>query len=219
VGPNPSNPRRVRAACHGSTTPNFGVLVFEQFLDQATVRRIEELVRTERARFQPSTAINAGMVTVEPTRRAAITLTQTPRWVVDGFTGRLDGVLEFVCARFGLRPNPTGHQWDVHVTATPPGGGFVPHIDNGTPAIADRVLSWVYHVANGSFTGGELTLYDAREPRALLDGLTRRATVLPTPNTLVVFPSWLVHEITPVGSSSDSLGRTTVHGWLRWPRA
>jgi len=225
-GPYPGGPQPIApGGMPWQLEPTFGVLVFEQFLDHATAARLADLVRVEHRSFLPSTVINDGVVSVDTTRRAARSLPETPEWVVDCFVPRLDALLEFACSRFGVTPDVAAHQWDVHVTVTPLGGGFVPHIDNGNPLIADRVLSWVYYLGNGGVSGGDLTLYDAREPRALLEGLTRRASVAPEPNTLVIFPSWLVHEITPVipiadsgGATPDELGRKTVHGWLRWPR-
>jgi Rps23 Pro-64 3,4-dihydroxylase Tpa1-like proline 4-hydroxylase len=80
----------------------------------------------------------------------------------------------------------------------------------------DRLLSGVYyfHAEPKGFTGGELRLFRfgsdaAAEPGDWMD-------IPPEQNSLVVFPSWVRHQVLPVHCPSDAFSdsRFAVNCWM-----
>ena len=111
-------------------------------------------------------------------------------------------------------PFPIG-EIETQVTVSRGGDYFRRHDDNGSPETAQRRISYVYYVHREPrpFGGGELVVYGARGP-----GGERGVYVIePDNDTLVVFPSNLLHEVRPVNASSLSPldTRVTVNGWVR----
>lgn len=107
---------------------------------------------------------------------------------------------------------------ELQVTASNDGEWFRPHRDSGHGPVASRELTFVYycHREPRAFSGGDLRLFgfgdSAEDP-----GAQRRAeTITPVQNSVVFFPSHLLHEVTPVsapgGRFEDS--RLTYNGWL-----
>ena len=104
------------------------------------------------------------------------------------------------------------------MTAHGDGDFFAPHTDNGLPDIAHRFLSYVYyfHQEPKRFTGGHLNLYKT----VFANGTNMRGALVadidPPRNALVVFPSYVHHEVTPIQCSSRALAdqRLTINGWF-----
>jgi SM-20-related protein len=92
-------------------------------------------------------------------------------------------------------------------------GRFVPHIDTGTTLTQLRVLSCVYYFAPSPlrFTGGALRLLPKRDEQTL-----HTVDIMPETDTLVIFPSWLFHEVLPVETPSNAWadGRFAVNCWF-----
>jgi len=105
---------------------------------------------------------------------------------------------------------------EAQISASNHGDYFRCHTDNGAGDVASRDITFVYffHREPKQFIGGELRLYDS-PPRSGEISPTYHA-IVPEQNQLVVYPSSLSHEITPVecpsGTFADS--RFTVNGWL-----
>jgi Rps23 Pro-64 3,4-dihydroxylase Tpa1-like proline 4-hydroxylase len=98
------------------------------------------------------------------------------------------------------------------------GDFFNTHTDNGLPEIAHRTMSYVYyfHREPKRFTGGHLRLY-----RTVIEDGTHSAGALvadidPPRNGLMVFPSYIQHEVSPISCPSSALAdqRLTLNGWL-----
>jgi SM-20-related protein len=100
------------------------------------------------------------------------------------------------------------------------GGHFGSHIDTMEGTQRVRVLSCVYYFAATPrrFTGGQLRLYGF--PRRTVQGEcppTRSfVDVEPETDSLVIFPSWLRHEVLPVGVPSGAWSdrRFTINCWI-----
>jgi hypothetical protein len=144
-------------------------------------------------------------------------LPQTPEYVRSIFNPLLRDMIEFAANRFRLTP-PSRYTVDIRVMVTPPDGGSIAYADAREPGGKDRQITWIYCVESGEpYHGGELVLYETEHASQLQRRLTRRITVPPAPNALIMFPSSLVHEITPVvARGSAAATRPTVQGWLRW---
>ena len=105
---------------------------------------------------------------------------------------------------------------EAQITASNHGDYFRCHTDNGVGEIATRDITFVYFFNREpkQFVGGELRLYDS-PPQSSAGAPTYHA-IVPEQNQLVIFPSSLSHEITPVECSSGAFAdsRFTVNGWL-----
>jgi SM-20-related protein len=109
---------------------------------------------------------------------------------------------------------------EFEITAYPDGGHISAHIDTRTAAERVRVLSCVYYFSATPrpFSGGELRLHgfpkrtapgEAAAPLPYVD-------IAPETDTLVVFPSWLSHEVRPVRVPSNAWAdsRFTINCWI-----
>jgi SM-20-related protein len=106
---------------------------------------------------------------------------------------------------------------EFEISAHGDGGHFSSHVD--TTDIPDRVriLSCVYYFAKTPrrFQGGELRLFGFPNLRGVpLAAPT--ADVVPETDSLVVFPSWLTHEVRPVRVPSQvwADGRFAINCWI-----
>jgi hypothetical protein len=121
-------------------------------------------------------------------------------------------------ARLGLIEAHVEPQ-EFQVSAHRDGGHFLTHVDTVDELARVRVLSCVYYFAATPrrFSGGELRLYGfpvapGRSGRAVPSAVD----IAPETDTLVVFPSWLSHEVRPVrvpsGAFADS--RFAIYCWF-----
>lgn len=109
---------------------------------------------------------------------------------------------------------------EFEITAYPDGGRISEHMDVGGRSDRIRILSCVYYFSATPrpFSGGELRLYGF--PKRAVSGETAAplpyVDVEPEVDTLVIFPSWLRHEVRPVrvpsGAWADS--RFTINCWI-----
>ena len=107
---------------------------------------------------------------------------------------------------------------EAQITASNHGDFFRWHSDDGQFDVARREMTFVYffHREPKQFSGGELLLHHSvRTPTGYTPGGEYRA-IVPQQNQLVVFPSSLAHEITPVECPSKAFAssRLTVNGWF-----
>ena len=118
-----------------------------------------------------------------------------------------------------LRVNPLPlNAMECQVTAHGDGDFFATHTDNGTPEIAHRRISYVYyfHREPKQFSGGHLCLYHT----LYQDGYGKfgrlAADIDPPRNGLMIFPTFVCHEVTPIQCASRAFTdqRLTLNGWL-----
>ncbi len=108
---------------------------------------------------------------------------------------------------------------ELEINAYGDGGLFAPHIDTNEQSQRVRVLSCVYYFARTPrpFTGGELRIHGLPTLSAgQVAGPPVYVDVAPEPDTMVMFPSWVRHEVMPVGVPSGAWldGRFTLNCWL-----
>jgi SM-20-related protein len=98
------------------------------------------------------------------------------------------------------------------------GDFFETHTDNGLPEIAHRTMSYVYyfHREPKRFTGGHLRLYRTVIHEGTHSAGDLVADIDPPRGGLMVFPSYIQHEVTRVSCPSAALQdqRLTLNGWL-----
>jgi SM-20-related protein len=105
------------------------------------------------------------------------------------------------------------------ITAYRDGGHIGEHIDTYDRPERVRILSCVYYFATNPrrFSGGELRLYGF--PKSSVAGgsvPTPFADIKPYTDTLVVFPSWIRHQVMPVCVPSKAWldSRFTINCWM-----
>ena len=133
------------------------------------------------------------------------------------FERRLGGILPGVRRELGIPWFPVG-KVERQLTVHGSGGFFVPHVDTGSPIVADRRISCVYyfHASPRRFTGGELKLYDTWVTPSGTTGAATHTTLAPVDNSIVFFPSDAFHEVCPVHPDTDAFGdsRFTITIWF-----
>ena len=98
------------------------------------------------------------------------------------------------------------------------GGHFAPHIDTFGTLDRVRILSCVYYFASTPhrFSGGILRLHGFPTSSAKSGVQPQTIDVMPETDSLVIFPSWLGHEVLPVEVPSRAWadGRFTINCWF-----
>lgn len=94
------------------------------------------------------------------------------------------------------------------------------HNDNGSAEAATRRLTYVYYFYREpkAFSGGALRIYDSKITNDFyIVAAETFHTIEPHNNSLVLFPSYYLHEVLPVSCPSQSFAdsRFTVNGWVR----
>lgn len=228
--PSTSPPSHIRAT--GATQPYTGgvalmeavepspdqCMVLDEFLTSAELNVLMRYALEQESQFQISEVLSPGLT------GGAIDYEQRRSRVLMDFGGhekiitdRLLIALPRVLQKWGRDPFRISHI-ESQTTASNDGDFFRCHSDNGAPEVATREVTFVYffHREPKEFSGGELRVYDSSPESDGYPATSNCRTIVPEQNQLVLFPSRLSHEITPVecpsGKFADS--RFTVNGWL-----
>lgn len=134
------------------------------------------------------------------------------------FDGRIREIVPDALNYFKL-PLLSRTKLETQLSTHGDGGYYRIHNDNGSPDTASRVLTYVYyfHRHPVAFKGGQLRLYDSRVESGHWRPAETFVELNPENNTLVFFPSRIMHEVLPTYCSSGSFadGRFTLNGWVR----
>jgi hypothetical protein len=209
-----SNLRKARTT-HSSVMALPYVLL-DEFLAPAELTCLVQYALAHESDFRISEVISPNGDTRGPDfehRRSRVLMDLGPHQ--DVVVQRLLGCLPQVLEKLDLEAAPITRV-EAQMTASNHGDYFRCHTDNGAGEIATRDITFVYFFNREpkQFVGGELRLYDS--PPQSSAGSPTYHSIVPEQNQLVIFPSSLSHEITPVecpsGAFADS--RFTVNGWL-----
>ncbi len=98
---------------------------------------------------------------------------------------------------------------EVKLTAHGQGGFFKIHQDGFAGANGQaRYVSWIYyfHRIPKAYTGGDLVMFDSNsEEKSHCFSPSDYTRIVPQDNTIVFFPSWYFHGVTPVTLLSPSV--------------
>ncbi|MGE0154407.1 MAG: 2OG-Fe(II) oxygenase [Reyranellaceae bacterium] len=184
--------------------------IVDDFLPAALHAEVLRFALAHRQALQPAATVGAAQ---PDWRRSQVD--RTPDFAAP--------VLALVCreaeaavGRFGLEPFEMASR-DIQFTAHNDGDYYKAHRDWAPQTTHHRRLTFVYylHRQPRGFAGGGLRLFDTpQEGEGFFD--QAYATVLPLDNRLVVFPSYVWHEVEkivcPGRLYEDS--RFTLNGWL-----
>lgn len=193
-------------------------VVFDEFLVPEELDRLTQHTLDHEADFQISEVIspgvNAGTVDYEA-RRSHVLMNQDEETAV--LTQRIQAFLPRILQKLGQEVFPVS-QVEAQITASNHGDFFYCHTDDSAVEISTRALTFVYffHREPKAFSGGELRIYDSQRENGQWVKADQCQTIVPEQNRIVLFPSSLVHEITPVECPTEVFAdsRFTVNGWF-----
>ena len=200
------------------------VFVKRDFLTKPELHALTKYVMEHEPDFAPSTVIphEGPESTADLSYRKSLVLYNLGEYT-SLIQDRLLALLPDVLAAFKRAAFPIS-QFDIQLTASNDGDFFKVHQDNSSEEINHREISFVYyfHSEPKAFTGGQLKLYNSQDGAVEHSQKKTAQTITPRQNTVVLFPSYLDHEVLPVRCPSRKFvnSRFTVNGWImREPEA
>jgi SM-20-related protein len=187
-------------------------LVFHDFLDEDMVAGLLEYTIANKAAFQP-TMVGSEKRRPDPAIRVSLA-TRDLGSFKPILRAKFLALIPDLVAKLQATPVDTP-KLELQLVAHGDGAFYKRHIDTKTASGANniRVLSGVYyfHVQPKAFTGGALRLYAIGDP-----SMTTFADIEPEHNTLLVFPSWVLHEVMPVSCPSHRFvdSRFAINCWV-----
>ncbi|MEM7134229.1 MAG: 2OG-Fe(II) oxygenase [Chloroflexota bacterium] len=136
--------------------------------------------------------------------------------IKEAFLEQIHSTLQTLFPHLGHHPfTPT--RTELQLTMHLDGDYFTLHRDRGSVGKAiGRNVTFVYyfHSEPRRFTGGDLLLFDSAE-KINFPG-KNYTRVFPTNNSVIFFPSWAFHQVTPLHIETDCYkdGRFTLNGWI-----
>ena len=221
-GPHPRRGRRRRIGyrAEAALPGNGSVVVLDEFLAPQELQRLQRFVSDRESDFVLSEVVAPGATATAVDfqhRKSRVLFDLGEHEAV--VSGRILSYLPRILPAVGLDPFPIASV-EAQITASNDGDFFHPHEDNGAPPLETRQLTFVYffHREPRPFRGGELRIYQPASSGNGHSGRPFRA-IVPRQNQLVVFPSHLLHEITPVACRSRAFrdSRFTLNGWFHRP--
>jgi SM-20-related protein len=191
--------------------------VFVDFLDNGLVDRLLDYAVTNQHRFQPTTIGNTSEL--NPSVRISHKLDDLGTLKAE-LEGRILPMAPTLISDLRVTPFAPA-RCEVEMVAHGDGAFYSRHVDTDTSqgdrSNMHRMVSGVYYLnaEPKSFSGGALRLYSFGP----FDANSDFVDIEPVHNTLVVFPSWVLHEVLPVTCPSKRFidSRFALNCWL-WRR-
>jgi SM-20-related protein len=207
----PRNSERADGPAMRTVMPPY--LVIGDFLEEDTVAGLLEFALGHEHSFVPTKVGRAGPEAIKPEIRVSLGMRD-----LGPFKAILKSkVLALVPDLVAKLKTPAVNtpQLELQLVAHGDGAFYKRHIDTHTVPDRDsiRVLSGVYyfHSHPKAFTGGALRLYATGDP-----AMATFVDIEPEHNTLLVFPSWIIHEVMPVSCPSHRFAdsRFAINCWI-----
>ncbi|MHB1207245.1 MAG: 2OG-Fe(II) oxygenase [Rhodospirillaceae bacterium] len=199
-------PMRKETALGGSP-----YIIIDDFLDKAAFEQVLNFALSQEQVYAAATVTD----TNSDYRRAKVLFDVSP--VQPLFVPRIQAMAPEVFAQLGMLP-VTVKNIECQLTAHGEGDYFKRHNDNGSMETAGRTLSYVYYFNREpqGFSGGYLRMYETVVANGFYTAGAASKDIEPRCNSLIMFPSYCHHEVTPVKCPSGAFGdrRFTVNGWV-----
>ena len=187
----------------------FSHAVIEDFLEPALVENLLDHVESNQNRFAPTTVRQTDGTRVDPAARVSLGLEDLGD-CREPLEHKLRAAEPMFRARLGIGAYDF-HALELQIAAHNDGGFFCRHSDSYKGWGIDRVMSGVYYFCRQpcGFSGGMLRLYP-------LTG-AGHIDIAPMHNSLLLFPSFVQHEVMPVACPSRDFmdSRFAVNCWFR----
>jgi SM-20-related protein len=199
--------------------PRCPFLAFHDILGADYVAGLLDYVVARQSDFRAGVMHNreTGEVVADPVHRDSVYLTDLGAFL--GPIRSFVGAVAVPSLRELHLDEPEVEPMEFAITAYRDGGHIGEHIDTYERRERVRILSCVYYFAMTPrrFSGGELRLYGfPKGPAVERQPSASFADVEPRTDTLVIFPSWIRHQVMPVrvpsGAWLDS--RFTINCWM-----
>jgi SM-20-related protein len=185
-------------------------------LGRSTVSALLDYVGDRQVAFRPAMVRSrrTGECRISPSMRESLFLND-----LGPFRLRIESVVRAIApialAHFGLI-EPKAEPREFELACYGDGCYFKTHVDTLKEVERVRILSCVYYFAETPrrFSGGELRLRGFPDPVRETDGPV--VDITPEADKLVIFPSWLKHEVLPVHVPSNAWrdSRFSVNCWI-----
>ena len=209
---------QVASRTHEPASPRCPHLVFRDVLGAPTVAALLDYVTAREADFRPSMLRDreSGQRRIDASRLECLCLRDL---------GPLKAPIETFVRKIAAPAlaqlhliEPAVEPREFEIATYGDGGHFVAHIDTRETSNRVRILSCVYYFATTPrrFSGGELRLHGFPTLSGADNGSPARVDIVPETDTLVVFPSWLRHEVLPVRQPSGAWAdrRFSINCWI-----
>jgi len=193
-------------------------LLIDGFLGEPRVRELMEWALASEDQFRDSGFYTSkeGARVDKSVRDCKHLLELGPRRAA--FSETVDTILERATRELGTGALSSAKK-EIEMVWNGDGGFFKRHADaprrpDGHDSVRALTLVYYFHVLPKRFEGGELRLYSPPPNAAALD-------IAPLCDRLVVFPSFVVHEVLPTRCATAHFadGRFSINCWIRRPRA
>ncbi len=190
--------------------------VCDEFLHPAELDRVLEAALGNPTAYRTSGVLNdAGDAPDVSYRRSSVRFDEP--YVGALFADRLRACAGCIFERLRMEPFRIA-RLEIQITRSGEGEYFKLHSDNAHESLRSRRVTFIYyfHREPKAFIGGALRLFESRYDGVTWQPTQRFVDIEPRQNRLLVFPSFLMHEVLPVSVPSDAFedGRFTVNGWL-----
>ncbi|MCC5636685.1 2OG-Fe(II) oxygenase [Nostoc sp. CHAB 5844] len=130
---------------------------------------------------------------------------------------KVQSILPEVCQKLNIQPF-VASLIEAQITAHNDGNYYKQHNDNGSYDTFNREISYVYYFYREpkAFFGGELRFCAEDSDKQVKNPLIEQL-VTPQQNSMILFPSFYLHEVLPVHCPSQMFAdsRFTFNGWIR----
>lgn len=173
------------------------------FLSPDELLRVLAFTMAHAAGFNPSGVHEVPNEGPSPTgyrlRRSRVLMGPKNAPMSDLMLPKLQALMPRLWPQWGIQPQPLT-LLECEVTAHGDGDFFALHTDNGMPEIAHRQVSYVYyfHREPKRFSGGQLRLYHTLFQEGHQKCGRLAAEIEPLRNGLMVFPTFIYHEVMPI---------------------
>jgi SM-20-related protein len=204
-------------SCQVARQPATPIVVLDEFLVSEELTGLLDYTLTHSNYFASTRVISRdgeGVID-RANRRSRVLMAWSPFHEL--LANRIGAFFPVVLEKLGWPSFQVGHI-ETQLTASNHEEFFKTHSDNANVAVQTRQLTFVYFFYREpkAFSGGELRVYDT----VLKDGCHTPVgpfqVIHPRQNQIVFFPSYCLHEVTPIDCPSRAFAdsRFTLNGWL-----
>ena len=116
-----------------------------------------------------------------------------------------------------MQREPDIERFETQLTASGDGDYFKIHTDGGAEVVGKRTLTYTCYFSTQprAFSGGSLKIFDYIIVENEIRPVESFVEIEPANNSIVFFPSWAFHEVSPVHCESERFidSRFTLNGW------
>lgn len=190
----------------------------DNFLSSEEFEQAMQIAFSHEAQFTDSSVHNKKHEQVKQYRQSAVLHHKHYATFADFFQQKVIATLPSVLNSLN-RPHFEVSNSVIQLTAHNDGSYYTVHSDANTEATKTREMTYVYYFYKQpkTFSGGELRMYETGVDGQSLYKRGMFKDIEPRNNSIVFFPSRLLHEVMPVNCPSKQFedSRFTFNGWLR----